>query len=104
MTFRRGALALAVPLAVSGCQEGSGEANGEVRLEVEGFQPNSGLDTKWEPEPDYYGTVRNTETGKTFGKVPVGTYTLTVSQSGKTGTATVKVSENETSNVSIPLR
>jgi hypothetical protein len=100
------ALAVTLPLALTGCsQEGSGEANGSVRLEVIGGQPNEQLRVDWEPEPEYFGTVVNrTETVTEYGSVPVGTYTLTASRSGKTATTEVEVTEGETSEASVTLQ
>jgi hypothetical protein len=99
------ALAAVLPLALTGCsQEGSGEANGSVELTVVGGQPNDRLTTTWEPEPDYYGTVQNTEDGKSFGSIPVGTYTLAVERSGLSGTEKVEVTEGDTTDVTVTLQ
>ena len=100
------ALAVTLPLTLTACsQEGSGEANGSVRLEVIGGQPNEQLVTEWEPEPAYFGMVVNrTQTVTEYGSVPVGTYALTVRRSGKTATTDVEVTEGETSNVSVTLQ
>lgn len=99
------ALALAIPLTLSGCaQEGSGDANGAVELTVVGGQPNDTLNKTWEPTPEYFGTVRNTENGQSFGRVPVGTYTLTVERSGLTDTTEFEVTEGETTEVEVTLQ
>lgn len=96
-------LAVALPFSMTGCQEGTGEANGAVNLRVVGGQPEDQLTTTWEPEPDYYGTVRNTEDGKSFGRVPVGTYDLTVVRSGLRKTMEVEVSKGRTTAVTVDL-
>ncbi len=99
------ALAVVLPLALTGCsQEGSGETNGSVELTVMGGQPNDQLTTAWEPEPDYYGTVQNTEDGQSFGSIPVGTYTLTVERSGLSGTEQFEVTKDQTIEVSVTLQ
>lgn len=99
------ALALVIPLTLTGCsQEGSGEANGAVELTVVGGQSNDTLTTTWEPEPDYYGTVRNTENGKSYGLIPVGTYTLTAERSGLSGTTHFEVTEGDTTDVTVTLK
>ena len=98
------AIALVLPLTLAGCsQEGSGEANGAVELTVVGGQPNDQLTTTWEPEPEYFGTVRNTERGQSFGSVPVGSYTLTVERSGLSGTSEFEVTEGDTTEVTVNL-
>lgn len=99
------ALCLTVPLGTTGCaQEGSGEANGSVRLEVVNSVPGKTLTTDWAPEPDYFGTVRNaSETVTEYGSVPVGTYTVTARQDGKSATAEVEVTEGETAEVLVTL-
>lgn len=99
------ALCLTVPWGTTGCaQEGSGEAKGSVRLEVVNSVPGKTLTTDWDPEPDYFGTVRNaSETVTEYGSVPVGTYTVTATQDGKSATAAVEVTEGETAEVSVTL-
>lgn len=99
------ALCLVMPLAATGCtQEGSGEANGSVRLEVVNSAPGKTLTTDWNPEPDYFGTVRNaSETVTEYGSVPVGTYSVTATQDGKTAATEVEVTEGETTEVSVTL-
>lgn len=74
-----------------------------MELTVVGGQPSDQLTTTWEPEPEYFGTVQNTETGQSFGSVPVGTYTLTVERSGLSGTTEFEVTEGETTDVTVTL-
>jgi hypothetical protein len=97
------ALALALPLTLTGCQEGSGEANGAVDLNLVGGPENAQITTTWEPDPEYTGMVRNTEDGQSFGQVPVGTYTITVERGGLSGTETFEVTEGETTDVTVNL-
>lgn len=105
-TGRLIALAAMLPIALTGCtQEGSGEANGSVRLEVIGGQPGEALKTEWDPQPEYFGTVINvSDTITEYGSVPVGTYKVTASEAGKTATQQVEVSEGETSEVTVTLK
>jgi hypothetical protein len=98
------ALAVVLPLTLTGCSEGAGKANGSVELTVVGGQPNAGITTTWEPEPDYTGVVRNTEGGQSFSEVPVGTYTLTVERSGLSGTEKFEVTEGDTTDVTVTLQ
>lgn len=97
-------LALVVPLALTGCsQEGSGETNGAVELTVVG--PGTGaLRTTWKPEPDYYGTVRNTENGKSYSLIPVGSYNLRVERGGRTASTDFEVTEGHTTDVTVTLK
>lgn len=98
------AVALALPLTLTGCQEGAGEANGSVDLRLVGGPETGQVVTTWEPEPEYFGTVRNTEAGKHYGQIPVGTYRITVERGGLGGTADFQVTEGETATVTVTLR
>lgn len=100
------ALVATLPLAVTGCSpEGSGEANGTVRLEVVNSVPGKALKTEWDPKPEYTGMVRNvSDTVTEYGSVPVGTYTVTATEDGMTAMTQVEVVEGETTEVSVTLK
>lgn len=94
-------------LPLTGCTPvGSGEANGAVRLEVLGVQPNpqeGDFRVEWEPKPEYTGMVTRSYNVYNWGSVPVGTYTLTVRQFDRTATQQVEVTEGDTTDVTVTL-